>query len=56
MYNNIIISGVSKYIPSRKFDNDFFVDHFHEEKWGNKEIEGLLKKIRKKRTLLCRKK
>lgn len=46
--NSIIIKGIGAYIPKKVVNNDFFVEHFKKDEWGNKDINGLLSKLGRK--------
>ena len=55
MSSSIKIKGIGRYIPEKVVDNKFFIDHFHKEEWGNKEVGGLLDKLGRKERHFCTK-
>ena len=50
---NIIIKEIGKYIPKKTLTNEYFIEHFKKEEWGNKQVEGLLNHLGRKERHFC---
>ena len=51
---NILIKEIGKYIPKKLVTNEYFIEHFREDKWGNRKVEGLMNHLGRKERYFCK--